>query len=624
MKKGKIIFCSLLVMCTAWSGLAYSYDNSGYGVRATGMGAFVGLADDPSAVFYNPAGTAQLERPQLYLMYDKVSKFTIGENENPYLLSGVGVYPLSDKLRFFLGGSQKGSLANPTNVATNNVGIIGLAGWLAQDFSLGLNGKFLYNSNYGKKKGVDLDLGLFYRFSPKFSFGAAVENLLATDMTPDNGDTLGYAIREGKMGFAYHFDMERYSTILAWDIRVKNSTKPENKSYTLSSLGIEEWILTGNSVTFGLRGGYTFGKQFEQDINQPSFGLSLKINGGSQTYQIDYSFQKYPYKSDQGLTGDHRVSLSIAFGGKNRNNNDYARKETPKKFQIQTLPPPPVTASSNQVIPPEKKTEEKPVPPSTSTESKVIAPEKKAEEPKLTQVTPPEKKVEEKPLLPAVSTQKPVTPPEQKAEEKQMSKVTSPEKPVVIPEKKVEEIKLTQATPVETPVAIPEKKVEEQKLVQATPPQEPLVVPEKKPEEQKLAQVIPQENPVVVPETKIEEKRTAPVMNYQNLSLSSSVEELSAGRNRSLMFMLKPDFEEQIDSWRLYICQDKPSGYEIEQLKPVLLKTVEGKGIPSSGIIWDCKYNGKSLKKGTYYYAMELVDGNGQRYFSQWKSFKLK
>jgi hypothetical protein len=566
MKKGKMIFCSLLVMCTAWFGLTYSYDNLGYGVRATGMGAFVGLADDPSAVFYNPAGIAQLERPQLYLMYDKISKFTIGENENPYLLSGVGVYPLNDKLRFFLGGTQKGSLANPTGVVTNNVGIVGLAGWLAQDFSLGLNGKFLYNSNYGKKKGVDLDLGLFYRFSPKFSVGVAVENLLATDMIPDNGDTLGYAMREGKIGFAYHFDMERYSTILAWDIRVKNSTKPENKSYTLSSVGIEEWILTGNSVSFGLRGGYTFGKQFEQDINQPSFGLSIKYNGGSQTFQLDYSFQKYPYKSDQGLTGDHRISLSIAFGGKNRNNHEYARKESTKRFQIQTLPAPPATASSNQITPPEKKEEEKVVPPSaTATEPKIIVSEKKVDEKKL-------------------------------------AKVTTPENPVVAPEKKAEETKLIQATPTETPA----------------------IVPEKKTEEQNLAQVNPQEIPAVVPENKIEEKKPAPVMTYQTLSLSSSVEELTSGRNRSLMFMLKPDFEERIDSWRLYICKDKPSGYEFDQLKLVLLKTVEGKGIPSSGIIWDCRYNGSSLKKGTYYYAMELVDSNGQRYFSQWKTFKLK
>jgi hypothetical protein len=624
MKKGKIIFCSLLAMSTIFSGPAYSYDNPGYGVRATGMGAFVGLADDPSAVFYNPAGTAQLERPQFYLMYDKISKFTIGENENPYLLSGVGVYPLSDKLRFFLGGTQKGSLADPTGIVTNNVGIVGLAGWLAPDFSVGFNGKFLYNSNYGKKKGADLDLGLFYRISPKFSVGAAVENLLATDMTPDNGDTLGYAIREGRIGFAYHFDMERYSTILAWDIRVKNSTKPENKSYTLNSLGIEEWILTGNSVTFGLRGGYTFGKQFEQDINQPCFGLSVKFNGGSQTFQLDYSFQKYPYKSDQSSTGDHRVSLSIAFGGKKGHNHDYARKEKSKKIQIETLSTPTVTASKNEIIPPVKKTEEKPAPPAEVTASKVIVPEKKPDEQKLTQTTPPEQKAEEKPLPPVVLIQKPVTPPEKKVEEKKMSKVTVPEKPVVLPEKKAEETKLAQATPAENPVVAQEKKAEEQKLVQATPPQEPVAVPEKKPEEQKLAQVIPSENPEILPERKIEEKKPSQPINYQNFNLSSSVEELSAGRNRSMMFILKPDFEEQIATWKLYICQDKPSGYEIDQLKPILLKTVEGKGIPSSGIIWDCRYNGQSLKKGTYYYAMELVDSNGQRYFSQWKSFKMK
>ncbi len=151
-----------------------------------------------------------------------------------------------------------------------------------------------------------------------------------------------------------------------------------------------------------------------------------------------------------------------------------------------------------------------------------------------------------------------------------------------------------------------------------------MITPEKKVEEQKLAQVLPTEDPKVMPENKVEQKKPVGSMTYQTLNLSSSVEELSSSRNRSIMFILKPNFEEQIDSWRLYVCQDKPPGYEFDQLKPVLLKSVEGKGIPSSGIIWDCRYNGQKLGKGTYYYALELVDMNGQRYFSQWKSFKLK
>jgi len=464
MKKVKIISCSLLFLSLAWFNLTYSYDNLGYGARATGMGAFIGLADDPSAIFYNPAGIAQLERPQIYFMYDKISKFSFGEYENPYLLSGVGVYPLNHKLRLFVGGTQKGSWADPTGIVTNNTGVMGVAGWVIPDLSLGLNGKFLYNSNYGDKKGFDLDLGLFYRVSPKFSFGIALENVLATDMTPDNGDILGYAVREGKLGLAYHFDWERYSTILAWDLRLKNSVEPESKTYTLSSFGVEEWILTGNSISFGLRGGYTFGKQYEQDLNQPSFGFSIRYKGESQTFQLDYSFQKYLYKSDQSLTGDHRVSFSVILGGSNENeyNSDLTRLEYLERNPVQ--------------------------------------------------------------------------------------------------------------------LTLPEKKSEGKKLLSG----------------------------------------------YQTFNLTSSVEELTTGRNRSIMFMLKPDIEEQIDYWRLYICQQKPPGFESNQLKPVLLKTVDGRGFPSSGIIWDCRYNGQKLKKGTYYYALELMDINGQIWYSQWKSFKLK
>jgi hypothetical protein len=466
MKKGRIILCSLLVLSATWLSLSYAYDNSGYGARATGLGAFVGLADDPSAIFYNPAGISQIDNPQIYFMYDRRSKFTFADSENPYLLSGVGVYPLNQKIRVFMGGSQKGSWADPTDIVTNNQGIIGVSGWIIPDLSLGINGKFLYNSNYGKKKGTDFDLGLFYRVSPKFSFGIALENALATEMIPESSDTLGYAVREGKFGVAYHLDLEKYSTIFVWDLKVKNSTKPESKTYTLTSLGIEEWILTGNDLSFGLRGGYTIGKEYEQDLSQPSVGLSIKYKGESQTFQLDYSFQKYPYKTDESQTGDHRVSFSILFGGTGEKKSEYDFSQ--KEF--------------------------------------------------------------------------------------------------------------SQRTPVQ--ITFPEKKTEEK-------------------------------------------KSTAP-SGIQIFNLTSSVEELSSGRTRSLMFMLKPEFEEQIDSWKLYICQDKPSGFETDQLKPVLLKIVDGKGFPSSGIIWDCRYNGQKLKKGTYYYALELIDLNGQKWYSQWKTFKLK
>ncbi|MDH4222391.1 MAG: hypothetical protein OEV55_02510 [candidate division Zixibacteria bacterium] len=471
MKGVKIIFCLILILAFTWFNLSYSYDNAGYGARATGMGAFVGLADDPSAIFYNPAGIAQINLPQIYFMYDRITKNGFGELENPYLVSGAIVYPLNHNLRLIAGGSQKGSWADPTAIVTNNIGIVGLAGWLMPELSAGFNGKFLYNSNYGKKKGFDFDLGLFCRVSPKFSFGISMENVLAQEMIPEHPDTLRYAVRQGKIGLAYHFGWERYSTTLAWDLKVKNSVEPENKTYTLNSLGIEEWILTGSDLSLGVRGGYTFGKEYEKDLSQPGFGFSIRYKGVNQTFQLDYSFQKYPYKSDESIAGDHRVSFSVMFGGTG-----------------------------------EKKKEK---------EEEVV--------------------------------------------------------------QDFHRLEYVEISPIQQ---IPE--------------------PVKKPEEVK------------------------PLSTNQTFKLTSSVEQLSAGRNRSVMFMLKPELEEQIDQWRLYICSEKPEGFESAQLKPVLLKIIEGRGVLSSGIIWDCRYNGETLKKGTYYYALELVDQNGQLLYSQWNTFKLK
>ncbi len=69
MKKPAMFFLPLLLGCTlcvsVQNSLAGGFDQGVQGARASAMGtAFVGLADDASAIFYNPAGTALLERKQ--------------------------------------------------------------------------------------------------------------------------------------------------------------------------------------------------------------------------------------------------------------------------------------------------------------------------------------------------------------------------------------------------------------------------------------------------------------------------------------------------------------------------------------------------------------------------------
>src|SRR6185369_7483472 len=53
------------------AGLANPMDNAGVSARAVGMGsAFVGVADDSSALFWNPAGLGGLDNVELALHHN--------------------------------------------------------------------------------------------------------------------------------------------------------------------------------------------------------------------------------------------------------------------------------------------------------------------------------------------------------------------------------------------------------------------------------------------------------------------------------------------------------------------------------------------------------------------------
>jgi long-chain fatty acid transport protein len=58
----------LLAVVCGTTAFANGFNLNGTGSKAIGMGgAFIGLADDPSAVFWNPAGLSQTEKTTLYL-----------------------------------------------------------------------------------------------------------------------------------------------------------------------------------------------------------------------------------------------------------------------------------------------------------------------------------------------------------------------------------------------------------------------------------------------------------------------------------------------------------------------------------------------------------------------------
>ncbi len=156
-----------------------------------------------------------------------------------------------------------------------------------------------------------------------------------------------------------------------------------------------------------------------------------------------------------------------------------------------------------------------------------------------------------------------------------------------------------------------EKKQEEEKPIEIRPTQ---VIPGE-PDE------YPAKPEPEYPPKEIDSAAVSPeVLTYQ---LKSEIEYLSVGKNRSIMFLLRPELMLEIEKWKLYIWSNQPTGWSKDQTEQSLLKTFEGWGVPSFGVMWDCTSNNVKAKRGTYFYALVLKDNQGKKWYSQIKSFKL-
>lgn len=307
-------------------GKAYPYDNLGSSAIATGMGgAYVATANDPSGIFYNPAGLAQITQYTFYGMYNRQTAFGYFLNENPYSLAGAGVLPFSQGV-LGLGISQNGSWSKETQVVTHNTVAVSFARFLSPQVSLGANAKFLFNTNYGDKTGADIDLGLMYFPTPRLTLGLVGENLAGTDVLPDNlGTYYFYNRRQFKAGLAYELMNGEYRTRFGFDTIFKQKKGSVDQVNNLNNFGIQQSIPTGPASAVSFRAGYSLGKDYSQDFNSLAFGVSYEFKSGQNSYRFDYSYQDYPFESYEDLAGDNRFALTIAFGAPRTNNNGYAQ-----------------------------------------------------------------------------------------------------------------------------------------------------------------------------------------------------------------------------------------------------------------------------------------------------------
>lgn len=302
-----------------------AFEEVGAGARAPGMGnAFTAIADDAYAIFYNPAGLASLERPQLGVGYSRLF-WGLSDQSDLGLSHALYAQPLGGR-RGTLGASwQRFALndiyAEQTYHLSYGRRVLEKRG--LGKLSAGVSAKYLHRSfvqpseafnavdrltSTGQSdplltgatgKGVlDFDLGLLHRFGRRTSLGLAIKHL--------NQPNVAFGSDPDKLPMSLHLGLG-YKVLwmnLAGEARLSKS--PSGASDRDFVLAAERTFPTLEYGQFGVRGSLGIGSR---DFRQVTAGLSYRIN----KIQADYGFLM-PLGTVRDTAGTHRLALSFHFG----------------------------------------------------------------------------------------------------------------------------------------------------------------------------------------------------------------------------------------------------------------------------------------------------------------------
>lgn len=330
------------LLSLAVAAQAASYSNEvlaiGVGARALGMGgAYVAVADDSTASYWNPAGLPGIKHIEVSAVQqgraDKA--LALGTNEvgsEYFFMSGGMTVPKigsfgASIMRFGVAGIDQipydpavaacASCAPPAatgQFSTQDLAFIGSYGkQFVPAFAMGVNVKALMGGTSGLKpdaasgitgdasySSFGLDLGLksdFGGFSPSLQglrFGANIQDIYNSGATWSTGykDTVPM---NAKVGLAYSLPFE---FLKANNSELTFAADMDPKYSTLMHYGAEFWYKEVLAFRAGMRQ-FTNGLQ----SSETSFGASFRFF----ILQADYAFINYE------LTPIHYFSLAVRF-----------------------------------------------------------------------------------------------------------------------------------------------------------------------------------------------------------------------------------------------------------------------------------------------------------------------
>ncbi len=294
----------------------------GVGGRALGMGsAFVALASDVSAGYWNPAGLSKLDYPQGMVMHDErfagLVNYNYGAAAIPYksdmtlalsvIRLGVDGIPDTRNALIDLNGNLKlddNELLDYSKITEFNAAdwafLFSFAKRYSENFSYGANLKIIKRdiAEFGAW-GIGFDIGALYSPINNLFLGANFQDVTTTIVAWDNGTTQLISPTL-KIGAAYQLKIFNGFLTPAFDadIRFENRRFASMLNLGPVSLDFHSGIEYNYDNLISVRFGYN-------DVKQLTFGAGLVL----PKLNIDYSFVKFDRQGELGNT--HRISLML-------------------------------------------------------------------------------------------------------------------------------------------------------------------------------------------------------------------------------------------------------------------------------------------------------------------------
>jgi len=318
MKKNIVLIGFLLVMCVLFAQDENQNENLGttgfsflkvnYSARAAAMAnAFTGISDDAGAVFFNPAGIAQIKNRELTSTY---MNYFVGLQCG----SAVFVFPRSE-VRTLAVFSQFLTATETRQLADENTGeylgpdgefgvsdiILGITDSreITEVLNLGVNVKYIRESIDGNAaSAVALDIGILHQTTnDDLKLGVTVKNI-GRQLTYYSEDKYKEKLPQTVVvGFGYHPDNRFYAAFDAY--------KPFAGDFSFR-LGLEYAV----HELLKLRAGYNSraGDWKAGGDLENLAGISMGMGINWQRYNLDYAINSF---GDLGFV--NQVTLAVGF-----------------------------------------------------------------------------------------------------------------------------------------------------------------------------------------------------------------------------------------------------------------------------------------------------------------------